>query len=157
MSTSIIPARTTAALRNVSLKIHAGEHVAMLGRVGSGKTTLEKLILGLYQPTAGAVLVDGVDLRQLDPAELRRNIGYVPQDVMLFYGSLRDNLTISSPTADDAAVLRAAAGGRPPRVRQQPPPRLRHDGGRARRIAFRRAAPGAWPSRAPSSTTRRSC
>jgi ATP-binding cassette subfamily C protein LapB len=105
------PGQDISALRNVSLKIHAGEHVAILGRVGSGKTTLEKLILGLYQPTSGAVLVDGADLRQLDPAELRRNIGYVPQDVMLFYGSLRDNLTISSPTADDAAVLRAAQVG----------------------------------------------
>lgn len=105
------PGQDNAALRNVSLKIRAGEHVAILGRVGSGKTTLEKLILGLYRPTAGAVLVDGIDLRQLDPAELRRNIGYVPQDVMLFYGSLRDNLTISSPSADDAAVLRAAQVG----------------------------------------------
>ncbi|MEW6119495.1 MAG: type I secretion system permease/ATPase [Pseudomonadota bacterium] len=105
------PGQDIAALRNVSLKIRAGEHVAILGRVGSGKTTLEKLILGLYRPTSGAVLVDGIDLRQLDPAELRRNIGYVPQDVMLFFGSLRDNLTIASPTADDAAVLRAARIG----------------------------------------------
>ena len=105
------PNQDVAALRNVSLKIRAGEHVAILGRVGSGKTTLEKLILGLYQPTSGAVLVDGIDLRQLDPAELRRNIGYVPQDVTLFYGSLRDNLTIAAPTADDAAVLRAAEVG----------------------------------------------
>ncbi len=105
------PGQDIAALRNVSLKIRAGEHVAILGRVGSGKTTLEKLILGLYRPTSGAVLVDGIDLRQLDPAELRRNVGYVPQDVMLFFGSLRDNLTIASPGADDAAVLRAARVG----------------------------------------------
>ncbi len=105
------PGQDIAALRNVSLKIRAGERVAILGRVGSGKTTLEKLILGLYRPTSGAVLVDGIDLRQLDPAELRRNIGYVPQDVMLFFGSLRDNLTIAAPAADDAAVLRAARVG----------------------------------------------
>lgn len=105
------PGQDQTALRNVSLKIRAGEHVAILGRVGSGKTTLEKLILGLYRPTSGAVLVDGIDLRQLDPAELRRNIGYVPQDTTLFYGSLRDNLTIAAPTADDAAVLRAAQVG----------------------------------------------
>lgn len=96
------------ALRNVSLRISPGERVGILGRVGSGKTTLEKLILGLYQPTSGAVLIDGIDLRQLDPAELRRNIGYVPQDVTLFYGSLRDNITMAAPLADDAAVLRAA-------------------------------------------------
>ena len=105
------PNQDWAALRGVSLKIRAGEHVAILGRVGSGKTTLEKLILGLYQPTAGAVLVDGIDLRQLDPAELRRNIGYVPQDATMFYGSLRENLTIAAPAADDAAVLRAAQVG----------------------------------------------
>ncbi len=105
------PEQDMAALRNVSLKIRAGEHVAILGRVGSGKTTLEKLILGLYQPTSGAVLVDGIDLRQLDPAELRRNVGYVPQDVTLFYGSLRENLTIAATAADDAAVLRAAQVG----------------------------------------------
>lgn len=105
------PEQDMAALRNVSLRIRAGEHVAILGRVGSGKTTLEKLMLGLYQPTSGSVLVDGIDLRQLDPAELRRNIGYVPQDVTLFYGSLRENLTISASAADDAAVLRAAQIG----------------------------------------------
>ena len=105
------PDQDLAALRNVSLKIRAGEHVAILGRIGSGKTTLEKLILGLYRPTSGAVLVDGIDLRQLDPAELRRNVGYVPQDVTLFYGSLRENLTIAAPAADDAAVLRAAQVG----------------------------------------------
>lgn len=105
------PGQDMAALRHVSLKIRAGERVGILGRVGSGKTTLEKLILGLYQPTAGAVLVDGIDLRQLDPAQLRRSIGYVPQDVTLFYGSLRDNLTIAAPGADDAALLRAAQIG----------------------------------------------
>lgn len=96
------------ALREVSFTIRAGERVGILGRVGSGKTTVEKLILGLYQPTGGAVLVDGIDLRQLDPAELRRNIGYVPQDVTLFYGSLRDNIVIGMPEAGDDKVLRAA-------------------------------------------------
>ncbi len=96
------------ALREVSFTIRTGERVGILGRVGSGKTTLEKLILGLYQPTGGAVLVDGIDLRQLDPAELRRNIGYVPQDVTLFYGSLRDNIVIGMPEAGDDKVLRAA-------------------------------------------------
>jgi ATP-binding cassette subfamily C protein LapB len=102
------PGQETEALRNVSLRIRPGEHVAILGRIGSGKTTLEKLILGLYRPTSGALLIDGIDQRQLDPAELRRHIGYVPQDVTLFYGSLRDNITMAVPQADDAAVLRAA-------------------------------------------------
>ena len=102
------PGQESAALRAISLRIRAGEHVAILGRVGSGKTTLEKLILGLYRPTEGAVLIDGIDQRQLDPAELRRHIGYVAQDVTLFYGTLRDNITLAAPLADDAAVLRAA-------------------------------------------------
>jgi ATP-binding cassette subfamily C protein LapB len=104
------PGQETVALRNVSLRIQPGERVGILGRVGSGKTTLEKLILGLYRPTSGAVLVDGVDVRQLDPAELRRNVGYVAQDVTLFYGTLRENIAIAAPLADDAAVLRAAEG-----------------------------------------------
>ncbi|GAA0584976.1 type I secretion system permease/ATPase [Halomonas salifodinae] len=86
------PEEAQEALRDVSLKIGAGEKVALLGRIGSGKSTLDKLILGLYQPTAGAVSVDGVDIRQWDPMDLRRHIGYVPQDVSLFFGSLRDNI-----------------------------------------------------------------
>lgn len=102
------PETSTPALSNVSLKIRPGEHIGILGRVGSGKTTLQKLILGLYRPTSGAVLVDGIDLRQLDPAELRRNIGYVGQDSTLFYGTLRENITLAAPSADDAAVIEAA-------------------------------------------------
>lgn len=102
------PGQTENALRNVNLKIKPGEHVGILGRVGSGKTTLEKLILGLYRPTSGAVLVDGIDLRQLDPAELRRSIGHVAQDLLLFYGSLRENLTLGAPFADDEQVVQAA-------------------------------------------------
>lgn len=105
------PGQETQALRGVSLRLKAGERVAILGRIGSGKTTLQKLILGLYRPTGGAVLIDGIDMRQLDPAELRRAVGYVPQDITLFFGSLRDNLTIASPHADDAAILRAAHVG----------------------------------------------
>lgn len=99
------------ALTKVSFKIKAGEHVAILGRMGSGKTTIQKLILGLYQPTSGAILIDGVDARQIDPAELRRCVGYVQQDTQLFYGSMRENLTISAPHVDDASVLEAAEIG----------------------------------------------
>jgi ATP-binding cassette, subfamily C, bacterial LapB len=102
------PGQQMPSLRNLSFKIKAGEKVAILGRIGSGKTTLEKLIMGLYQPSSGAVLVDGVDVRQIDPAELRRHIGYVQQDVMLFYGTLRENITLGAPLADDAQVLKAA-------------------------------------------------
>jgi ATP-binding cassette subfamily C protein LapB len=105
------PGQSAPSLRNLSFSIKPGEKVAILGRIGSGKTTLEKLILGLYRPSEGAVLVDGIDLRQLDPAELRRQIGYVQQDVMLFYGSLRDNITLGAPLADDAAIVKAAEIG----------------------------------------------
>lgn len=105
------PGAEDAALKNVSFRIRAGEHVAILGRMGSGKTTLHKLILGLYQPDSGAVLVDGIDTRQLDPAELRRNIGYVQQDTNLFFGTMKDNITLAAPHADDAAVIHAAHVG----------------------------------------------
>lgn len=105
------PGSEEHALNNVSFRIRAGEHVAVLGRMGSGKTTLHKLILGLYQPTSGAVLIDGVDSRQIDPAELRRSIGYVQQDTHLFYGSMRDNIAISALHVDDAQVLAAARVG----------------------------------------------
>ncbi|MEH6585116.1 MAG: type I secretion system permease/ATPase [Halioglobus sp.] len=101
------PGAEMESLSDVSFKIKPGEHVAILGRVGSGKSTLEKLAMGLYQPTAGAIMIDGIDLRQLDPTELRSRVGYVPQDVTLFYGSLRDNLTLSNSQASDAALVQA--------------------------------------------------
>ncbi|WP_340123638.1 type I secretion system permease/ATPase [Methylobacter svalbardensis] len=102
------PGTDVNALKNVSFKVKAGEHVAILGRMGSGKTTLHKLILGLYRPTSGAILIDGIDSRQIDPAELRRSIGYVQQDTNLFFGSMRDNITIATPHAEDSQVLQAA-------------------------------------------------
>ncbi len=102
------PNQDTPVLKSVSFKISAGEHVAILGRNGSGKSTLSKLILGLYQPTEGAVLIDGIDLRQLNPSELRQHIGYMPQDITLFYGSLRENIVLAHPFADDEDVVRAA-------------------------------------------------
>jgi ATP-binding cassette subfamily C protein LapB len=102
------PGEKNPALNGVSLRVAPGERVGLIGRVGSGKTTLEKLILGLYEPQEGSVLVDGTDVRQLDPADLRRNIGCVPQDVFLFHGTLRENITLGAAFADDAAVLRAA-------------------------------------------------
>jgi len=102
------PGRQDAALDGLSFKIAAGERVALIGRVGSGKSTIQRLIMGLYQPSEGAVLLDGIDLRQLDPADVRRNLGYVSQDVMLFYGTLRENVTFGLPYADDSAVLAAA-------------------------------------------------
>ena len=102
------PGRQDSALEGLSFKIAAGERVALIGRVGSGKSTIQRLMMGLYQPTDGAVLLDGIDLRQLDPADVRRNCGYVSQDVTLFHGTLRDNITFGLPYADDSAVVDAA-------------------------------------------------
>jgi ATP-binding cassette subfamily C protein LapB len=102
------PGQQTPALQNVSFKLAAGERVGLIGRIGSGKSTIEKLVLGLYRPTSGSILVDGVDVNQIDPATLRKNIGYVPQDITLFYGSVKENILFSAPYAEDAAMLRAA-------------------------------------------------
>ncbi len=101
------PGRSDAALDGLSFKVTAGERVALIGRVGSGKSTIQRLLLGLYQPVEGAVLLDGIDLRQLDPADVRRNAAYVSQDVTLFYGTLRENITMGLPYADDSAVVAA--------------------------------------------------
>jgi ATP-binding cassette subfamily C protein LapB len=102
------PQQKLPALTEVSFKVEAGERIGLIGRIGSGKTTIEKLVLSLYEPNQGAVLIDGTDLRQIDPADLRRNIGSVLQDVILFHGSVRDNITLGAPFVDDRTVLRAA-------------------------------------------------
>ncbi|MDP5207350.1 ATP-binding cassette domain-containing protein, partial [Alishewanella sp. SMS9] len=85
------------SLQNVSFVIEPGEHVAILGRNGSGKSTLEKLILGLHDAEQGQVLIDGIDIRQLDINQVRNNIGYVPQDISLFRGTLRYNIELAAP------------------------------------------------------------
>ena len=102
------PNTQVPALDEVSFRIQPGEKVGIIGRIGSGKTTLEKLVLKLYAPTAGTLLLDGIDLNQIDPADVRRAIGYVPQDPVLFYGTLKHNLTIATPFASDEDVLAAA-------------------------------------------------
>jgi len=102
------PNQTVETLDKVSFNINTGERVAIIGRIGSGKSTVERLLLGLYEPAAGSILIDGIDSRQLDPVNLRRNIGYVPQDCFLFYGTVRDNIVFGMPHADDRAILCAA-------------------------------------------------
>lgn len=102
------PDTTKGSLDRVNFVINAGEKVGVIGRNGSGKTTIQKLMLGLYSPTEGAVLIDGIDINQIDPADLRRNIGYVPQDILLFKGTVRENIVQKAPYADDMQIIRAA-------------------------------------------------
>lgn len=102
------PDQSSLALKNITLTIEPGERVAIIGPIGSGKTTLGKLLLGLYAPTTGMVTIDDTDIRQIDPAELRRFIGYVPQDITLFRGTIRDNIILGSPDVEDSFILRAA-------------------------------------------------
>jgi len=102
------PGAELKALDGLGFSLAAGERVGLIGRVGSGKTTLLKLAQGLHLPDAGLVRVDGIDLRQLEPADLRRQVGYVPQQVALFRGSIRDNLALGAPDAGDEAILAAA-------------------------------------------------
>jgi ATP-binding cassette subfamily C protein LapB len=96
------------ALKNINLNIKKGEKVAILGKVGSGKSTLSKLMMNLYVPTNGSVLIDGTDVRQIDPVDLRRSIGYVPQEPFLFLGTLKDNITIGENFASDEDVIKAS-------------------------------------------------
>lgn len=102
------PDSPVASIRNISLTINPGEKVAIIGRIGSGKTTLERLIMGLYKPTEGHVRIDDTDIAQLHHVDVRRNIGCVPQDSNLFFGSIRDNITLGRPLTDDRDVLDAA-------------------------------------------------
>ncbi|MCD8212910.1 MAG: type I secretion system permease/ATPase, partial [Campylobacter sp.] len=102
------PDTTKGSLDRINFVIEAGEKVGIIGKNGSGKTTLQKLILGLYAPSEGAVLIDGIDINQIDPADLRRNIGYVPQDVVLFKGTVRENIVQKAPYVDDIQIIKAA-------------------------------------------------
>lgn len=102
------PNSPVASIRDLSVTINPGEKVAIIGRIGSGKTTLERLIMGLYQPTEGHVRIDDTDIKQLHHIDVRRNIGCVPQESVLFYGTIRDNITLGRPLADDRDVMDAA-------------------------------------------------
>lgn len=102
------PGQTVPALKNVQFTVGPGEKVGIIGAVGSGKTTLERLLLNLYQPDSGSVQIDGADVRQIDPGDLRRSVGAVQQSPQLFYGSVRENITMGHEMAPEKAVLRAA-------------------------------------------------
>ncbi|CAN7197992.1 type I secretion system permease/ATPase [Caballeronia sp. LjRoot34] len=95
-------------LKNINIDIRAGERVAILGRVGSGKSSLLRVMSNLYRPTSGQVFSDGIDITQVDPADWREKVGYVSQDSRLFYGSLRQNVMIGRPDASIHELLRVA-------------------------------------------------
>ena len=96
------------ALKLEDLRFSAGERVAILGAVGSGKSSLIKALSGLYQPSEGRVLLDNIDMRHLAPEFVREHIGYLPQDVRLFQGTLRENLALGLPSPTDEQIMRAA-------------------------------------------------
>ncbi len=105
------PNETSPIFENLSFTIQPGERVAFIGKIGSGKTTVLKLLLGLYTPDKGSILLDNIDINQIDPVDVRQNIGYVAQDVTLFRGTVRSNIVTKAPYADDGAILRAAKIG----------------------------------------------
>ncbi|MCU0757748.1 MAG: type I secretion system permease/ATPase [Steroidobacteraceae bacterium] len=96
------------AIRGLDWAVARGERVAILGRIGSGKSTLLKLLCGLYQPRGGQVLLDGIDLQQVDPADARRHLAYVGQEAQLLHGTLRENLKAGAPQAGDARMIEVA-------------------------------------------------
>jgi ATP-binding cassette subfamily C protein LapB len=96
-----------ALLDKLNLKIKPGERVGVIGKLGSGKTTLLRLILNQYGPQSGSVLVDDLVNTQLEPLSLRRQLGYVPQDVTLFHGTVRENIELGRTQASDQALLEA--------------------------------------------------
>ena len=95
-------------LRNLNLTIKRGEKVAILGKIGSGKSTILKLIMNLYEPNNGSILVGGVDVRQIDPIDLRNALGMVPQEAFLFMGSIKDNITIGEQYVSDEELIQVS-------------------------------------------------
>ncbi|MBC7663828.1 MAG: type I secretion system permease/ATPase [Caulobacter sp.] len=95
-------------LKGVTVRVKAGERIAILGRIGSGKSTILRLMAGLYQPTEGMVDVDGLDLRQIDPADYRMRVGFVSQEPRLFNGTLRDNVMMGRPNLDASRLAEVA-------------------------------------------------
>jgi len=102
------PEAAKASLSGVSFHIKSGEHVGIIGKVGSGKTSIIKLIVGLYDANEGSIAIDNIDINQIDPADLRHHIGYLSQEVELIRGSIRDNLAYKDLQINDEKLIQAA-------------------------------------------------
>ena len=102
------PESEAYALKDVSFTIKEGEKVAFIGRIGSGKSTIAKLILKLYEPQEGSILIDGIDISQIDPADLRKKISYVPQDIHLFRNTIKNNILGSYKFVDDEWMIKCS-------------------------------------------------
>lgn len=102
------PNSNKASLNDVSFTIKPGEHVGIIGKVGSGKTSLIKLIVGLYDTNSGSISIDNIDIQQIDPADIRHHIGYLSQDIDLVRGSIRDNLAYKNLQVNDERLLDAS-------------------------------------------------
>ena len=102
------PGATVPALNGLNLAIKPGERVGIIGKIGSGKTTIGRMMIKLYEPQEGAILIDGIDMRQFHPHEVRRNIGLLGQDGDLFHGTVRSNILMGSPQATDTELIEAA-------------------------------------------------
>ena len=102
------PDTQTPAVKGLSFSVDPGERLAIMGPIGSGKSTIARLLTRLYDPTEGSVQIDGADIQQIDPADIRRTAGVVLQDVILFTGTVRENIAMGAPEADDEMILRAA-------------------------------------------------
>ena len=95
-------------LKGINFSIKEGEKVGLIGKIGSGKSTISKLLMNLYVPTSGSIMLDDTDVRQIDPIDLRGSIGHVPQEPFLFLGTIKDNITIGENFVSDEDVIRAA-------------------------------------------------
>lgn len=102
------PGTDRKVLDSVSFTINPGDRVGIVGRIGSGKSTIARLMMGLYDPADGVIAIDDTDYRQIDPADLRRNLGYISQDVVLFRGTIRENICVGKPQATEEDILRAS-------------------------------------------------
>ena len=102
------PGAPANTINDLSFKINSGEKVVIMGKMGSGKSTIARLLSGLYQPDSGSILLDGVDIRQIDPADFRRNVGFMLQETWLFSGSIKENIQMGFLEYSDDKILEIA-------------------------------------------------